>query len=248
MGNYFMDKINEIFFDHSNDIKKYLFDCFMYLYDNDNFVVHLFESLCKVKEVHPEFVIKFSNTGVSEFDCKKNELLLGRKNFLIFTHEVGHVIHYYYNEYRVVDNFYILQQKIENNKDIINNSKSYLDILEKRIRTISDMMYDPKYSDEECDKLLLEQKSCLEAIDFIDAIFGGKTGYGHGSVYYNGDTNKEKAFSEMFATYVSIRSFSNSKTIIKGLELCFGNELFNLFDSLFNDISLYYYDVDKKEK
>lgn len=59
MDTYFKNKISKVFFDYSEDIKQYIFDCFICLYDNNNdYIVRLFDSLCKVKEMHPEFVIE----------------------------------------------------------------------------------------------------------------------------------------------------------------------------------------------
>jgi hypothetical protein len=127
---------------------------------------------------------------------------------------------------------------------VIKKRDFLLEQLDKEIRKISTSIYDPSISDEDYDKMLLEQKAYLEAKDFLDAFFKGTTESGHGLYYYSKDSDNAKAFSEMFATYISIRSF-NSERVISALKGCLGDYTINIFEKLYQEINEYYLTKNK---
>ena len=234
---YLREKIEKYFIDFSEKSKNHLTESLTYLSQNNNQLIsELFELLCVIKEEHPNFTIEFSNVVGSQFDCNNEKISLARKNYLILIHEIAHSIHYYYNQYFVPENFNILQKKLSTNQEIINKSNLFIHKLDDRIKQISNAALDSKISDFEYDRMLLEQKCLLEAKDFIDAFFKGKTDSGHGQYYYLEDNDNKKAFSEMFATYISINSFDSSGVIMEEIRQCLGDYVIEIFNQQYREI------------
>lgn len=232
---YIEESINEIFQDCSFDVKDHLIKCFDFFNENE-FVMEFFEILCNIKREHPKFIIEFIKENYSEFNSDNEKISLGRKNYLILIHEIGHVIHYYYNQYSVSDNFNNLQVEVESNLKIFEKCNILIHTLDERIKKISSLALDTSISDEEYDKMLIEQKCYLEMKDFIDAFFKGKTDSGHAQSYYLNDDDNKKSFSEMFATYISIKSFDQSGKLTDLLNKCLGENLIEIFEKLYNEI------------
>ena len=234
---YIEEKTEECFEEFSEEIKDYIIKSLVHLsQNNEQFIIELFELLCNIKKENPKFVIEFSNIGGSQFDCNSEKISLARKNYLIFIHEIAHAIHYYYNQYSVPNGFSELQNRIINSKQNTDKSKDFINMLDEKIKQISSKAYDPSVSDYEYDRLLLEQKCYLEAKDFIDAFFKGKTDFGHGMYYYSDDEDNKKTFSEMFATYISICSFDSNGTIIEKLRECLGDNVIDMIKQLYQEI------------
>lgn len=237
-SDYIREKIEEHFKDFSEEIKNHLIESFEYLYQNNNQLIsELFELLCSIKEEHPNFIIEFSNKSGSQFDCDNEKIILARKNYLILIHEIAHSIHYYYNQYSVPDSFNNLQKELLTNQEVIYKSNLFIQKLDERIKQISNAALDSNISDYEYDMMLLEQKCLLEAKDFIDAFFKGKTDSGHGEYYYSEDSDNKKAFSEMFATYVSIKSFDSSGIVLDELRKCLGDHAIEIFNWQYQEIN-----------
>lgn len=245
-GNNIEESINETFHDSSLDAKNHLIKSFSYLEKNNSeFMTELLQILCQIKREHSNFDIEFSKGATNQFDGDKISLI--RQNYLILIHEIAHAMHYYYNEYDVPQLFNALRERISSNPQIIENSSDYIHVLDERIKRITNLAYDTNISDEEYDKMLIEQKCYLEMKDFIDAFFKGKTGSGHGEAYYFGDDDNKKSFSEMFATFISICSFDSSGKLKDELKGCMGDFVIELFEQLYAEIKQHYL-VDIKRK
>lgn len=237
-SNYIREKLEEHFKDLSEEVKNHIIESFEYLYQNNNQLIsELFELLCSIKEKHPNFIIEFSNKSGSQFDCDNKKITLARKNYLILIHEIAHSIHYYYNQYSVPDSFNTIQKELSTNQEVFYKSNLFMHKLDDRIRQISNAALDSNISDYEYDKMLLEQKCLLEAKDFIDAFFKGKTDSGHEEYYYLEDNDNKKIFSEMFATYIAINSFDSSGMVLDGLRQCLGDHVIEIFNWQYQEIN-----------
>jgi len=245
MYNEFKDKIDLLFYDCSIEVREHLAKAFAYLYStNQNEVINIFDMLCKIKEKHQEFLIVFSNK--SNFDNNEKVINLARNNYLVLIHEIAHAIHYYCNGYNVPKDFYNVREEIIDNQEVLNNSNHLLTFLDEYIKKISLQADDSNVSDSEYDYLLLEQKRLLETKDFVDALYGGITGSGHGSRYYEKDDDKSLAFSEMFANFVVIKSLKDSDRIILLLKNVFGKKLIEIFEREYYEMIVFYKNNDKK--
>ena len=245
-NDYLREKIEEYFIDFSDDVKNHLMESLTYLSQyNNQLISELFEMICIIKKEHPNFIMEFSNVVGSQFDCDNEKISLARKNYLILIHEIAHSIHYYYNQYSVPESFNIFQKELSTNQEVISKSNLLIQKLDNRIKHISNAAFDSNISDYEYNKMLLEQKCLLEAKDFIDAFFKGKTDSGHGQYYYSEDTDNKKVFSEMFATYISINSFDSSGVIMREIRQCLGDHVIEIFNQQYKEI---YEQVIKEKK
>lgn len=243
--------ISNLFSNCTSEVQDYIGDVYNYFSEiNDEANLSNFKMLCAVKQKFPNLKIKFEYSKSSQFDPDNMVMSLNRKNYIVFLHECGHLIHYICNKFKVSDEFYQLKNEINSNQVTINRKcEEYINKIDEILKKYNnDILYDVDMSEEKFQRLQIEQKCLLELLDMIDATLGGITSKGHGGFYYKDDVNYEIAYSEIFANYFAIRASSVNQFMVGVLKKCFGEKFIEALEHDYQNMNKQLNNVSKKTK